>query len=212
MGTWSGLAVLLAVLSPGVAAAAGNSFILPDGTNRAPAVVLHCVASNGTATPCGTAASPLAVTAGPNGSSATNQQQQIAAEQLSAQGIGGVNDPAFAGGAGSMIAVLKGVWGAVSNGIPALPASGTLISHTTALAAATSVQVFPANPGRHYLSFQVPQGSAVWLNVMGGVASPNGPDCAYFAAGTFYESGQFINRGAITVYAPIAVMFSAWED
>ena len=52
----------------------------------------------------------------------------------------------------------------------------------------------------------------MWVNVVGGPAVPNGPDCAYFAPGSFYESGQFINRGAITVYAASAAMFSAWEN
>ncbi len=211
MRTFIGSAAVSMLLFVEAPAKAGNSYVLPDGTNRAPAVALHCVGSNGAAVPCGTAANPLVTTSGPNGSSAANQQQQIAAEQQSAQGIGAVSDPVFTGGAGSMIAVLKAVWSATSLGIPSLPVSGTLTSRTTTLTGAASTQVFPANPGRRYLAFQVPQGSAIWVNVMGGLAAPNGADCAYFAAGTYYESGQFINRGAITVYAPITVTFSAWE-
>ncbi len=211
MRPYSGFVVVPALLLVQAAARAGNSYILPDGTNRAPAIALHCVGTSGTAAPCGTVANPLVVTSGPLGSSAANQQQQIVAEQSSAQGIGSVGDAAFTGGAGSMIAVLKAVWNAASTGIPSLPASGTLTSRTTVLAGTASTLVFPVNPGRHYLSFQVPQGSAIWVNLTGGTAAPNGADCAYFAAGTFYESGQFINRGAITVYSPVTVTFSAWE-
>ena len=59
---------------------------------------------------------------------------------------------------------------------------------------------------------QGPSTSGAWINVMGGVAAPNGMDCAYFAPGSFYESGQFINRGAISVYVSSGAMFSAWED
>ncbi len=207
--------LIFAICSAGLLAspaAAGSSYVLPDGTNRAPAVTLHCVTSSGAAVACGTAANPLVVSAPVGGSSAANQVVQIGAEQASAQALGGVADTAFTGGQGSMIAVLKALWSVASAGIPALPAGGTLTSRTVALPAATSTQVFAANATRRYLSFQVPQGSAVWVNVMGGPAVPNGSDCAYFAAGSFYESGQFINRGAITVYAASAVMFSAWEN
>ena len=193
-------------------AAAGNSYVLPDGTNRAPAVALHCVMPNGSAVACGTAANPLVVSAPVGSSSAANQALQIGAEQASAQALGTVSDSAFTGGQGSMVSLLKALFSAAYSGVPALPVGGTLISRTTALPAGISTQVFAANGARHYLSFQVPQSSAIWVNVTGGTAAPNGPDCAYFAAGSFYESGQFINRGAITVYAAQAVMFSAWEN
>ncbi len=143
-------------------AIAGDSYVLPDGTNRAPAVTLHCVTAAGNAVACGTSANPLMVSA-----------------------------PA---------------------GIPALPAGGVLTSRTVTLFAGTSTQVFAANSGRRYLSFQVPLSGGVWINVVGGPAAPNGADCAYFAAGSFYESGAFINRGAITVYAAASVTFSAWEN
>ncbi len=192
-------------------AAAGSSYVLPDGTNRAPAVTLHCLGPAGNAVACGTASNPLVVTAPGGTASAANQAAQISAEQSSAQALGTVGDAAFNGGQGTMVALLKALWAAATTGVPALPAGGTLVSRTLSLQAATSTQVFQVNPLRKYLSFQVPQGSAVWINVMGGPAVPNGPDCAYFAAGTFYESGQFINRGAITVYAPSAAVFSAWE-
>ncbi len=193
-------------------AAAGSSYVLPDGTNRAPAVTLHCVGANNTAIPCGTAASPLVVTNQVGASSATNQQLQIGAEQSSALALGTVNDPAYAGGQGSVVAVLKSLWSAAAAGVPALPAGGLLTSRTVSLPASVSTLVFPVNGTRHYLSFQVPQGSGVWINVLGGTAAPNAVDCAYFSAGTFYESGSFINRGAIAVYAPVAGIFSAWEN
>lgn len=193
-------------------AAAGSSYVLSDGTNRAPAMTLHCVSAGGVAVPCGTNAYPLVVSAPLGASSSANQTLQITAEQASALGIGSINDSAFAGGPGSVIALLKALWGSSLAGVPALPAGGTLVSRTTSLVAATSTTVFPVNPQRRYFSFQVPQGSGVWINLMGGTAAPNAADCAYFAAGTFYESGQFINRGAIAVYAPVGVMFSAWEN
>ena len=194
------------------AVAGGGSYVLPDGTNRAPAVALHCVTPGGVAVVCGTAANPLVVSAPVGVSSAANQAVQIGAEQASSQALGTTADAAFTGGAGSMVALLKALWSASTIGVPALPAGGTLTSRTTSLPAATSTQVFAANPARKYLSFQVPQGVPVWINVIGGPAAPNAPDCAYFAPGTFYESGQFINRGAITVYVQTAVVFSAWES
>ena len=193
-------------------ATAGNSYVLPDGTNRAPAVTLHCVTPSGSAVACGTASNPLVVTAPAGTATASNQTLQIGAEQASAQAIGTVGDAAFTGGQGSMVALLKALWSATSAGVPALPVGGTLTSRTINLPAATSTQVFPANGTRRYLSFQVPQNGAVWINLMGGPAVPNGPDCAYFAAGSFYESGPFINRGAITVYTSSAAIFSAWES
>ena len=193
-------------------AAAGSSYILPDGTNRAPAVTLHCVTPAGAAVVCGTAANPLVVTAPAGASSSANQAVQIGAEQASAQAIGTVNDTGFTGGQGSVVSVLKALWSVASAGIPALPAGGTLVSRTMTLPAATSTQVFAVNGVRRYLSFQVPQSGGVWINVVGGPAAPNGADCAYFAAGSFYESGPFINRGAITVYSSASVVFSAWES
>ena len=193
-------------------AVAGSSFILPDGTNRAPAVALHCVTPTGTAVACGTAANPLVVSAPVGASSSANQALQIGAEQASAQALGTVGDAAFTGGQGTMVSLLKALWSAAYGGIPALPVGGTLISRTLTLPAGVSTQVFAVNGSRRYLSFQVPQSSAVWINVTGGPAAPNGPDCAYFAAGSFYESGPFINRGAITVYATQSVTFSAWES
>jgi hypothetical protein len=193
-------------------AAAGSSYVLPDGTNRAPAVTLHCVGPNNTAVPCGTAASPLVVTNQVGASSASNQQLQIGAEQSTAQAVGTVNDAAFAGGQGSVVALLKALWSTQVTGVPALSAGGTLTSRTVSLPSGVSTLVFPVNATRHYLSFQVPQGSGVWINLIGGAAAPNAADCAYFSAGTFYESGSFINRGAIAVYAPVAGIFSAWEN
>ncbi len=111
-----------------------------------------------------------------------------------------------------MVSLLKALWSVASSGIPALPAGGALTSRTVTLPASVSTQVFAANGIRRYLSFQVPLAGGVWINVMGGPAIPNGPDCAYFAAGSFYESGAFINRGAITVFSSTSVTFSAWES
>ena len=192
-------------------AAARSPYILPDGVNRAPAVTLHCATATGTAIACGTAANPLVVST-PAGASAANQSAQIGAEQATAQGVGTVNDAAFTGGSGSMVSLLKALWSVASAGIPALPTGGALTSRSLTLPAGVSTQVFAANGVRRYLSFQVPLSGGVWVNVMGGPAQPNGPDCAYFAAGSFYESGAFINRGAITVYSSASVMFSAWES
>ena len=193
-------------------ALAGSSYLLPDGVNRAPAVTLHCVTPAGAAVPCGTAANPLVVTAPAGASSSANQMTQIGAEQATAQGVGTVNDTAFTGGQGSMVSLLKALWSVASSGIPALPAGGVLTSRTVSVPATVSTQVFAANASRRYLSFQVPTSGGVWINVMGGPALPNGPDCAYFAAGSFYESGAFINRGALTVYSSSSVTFSAWES
>jgi len=204
------------LLLGGAPAWAGTPYVLQNSLSRAPAVVLHCSTGGNVVVPCGTAAMPLVVTGGTGGTNsgsatATNQQAQIAAEQSSATALGTPADTLYAGGTGSVTSVLKGVWSVLGGGVSAVPVGGVPISRSLSLVAQQSTQVFPGNASRHYLAFQVPQGSYVWVNLLGGVASPNGLDCAYFAAGTFYESGQYVNRGAITFYSPVAAVLSAWE-
>jgi hypothetical protein len=106
---------------------------------------------------------------------------------------------------------MKGVYTWLSGGVTAVPAGGSLASRTLAVQAGASTTLFSSNLSRHYLGFQAPQGSPIWINFLGGAAGPNLPDCAYFPAGAFYESGQFVNRGAITVYSPVSMTISAWE-
>jgi hypothetical protein len=197
-------------------ASAGTPYLLQDGLSRAPAVVLHCKTAGNIVVPCGTAATPLVVTGGTGGGSsgsatATNQQAQITAEQSSASALGTPADPSYTGGVGSVTSVLKSVWSILGEGVSAVPVGGVPVSRSLNLPSQQSTQVFPINSGRHYLAFQVPQGSYVWVNLLGGPATPNGADCAYFAPGTFYESGQYVNRGAVTFYSPIAAVLSAWE-
>jgi hypothetical protein len=158
---------------------AGDSYVLPDGRSRAPAVTLHCASGAGTAVACGTAAQPLVVTPSPGAATAANQASEITA---------------------------------LGSGVPAIPVAGQPLSRTLSNApASTSTTLFPANPSRRYMAFQAPQTSFIWVNFMGGVAAPNAPDCAYFPAGSLYESGQFVTSGAITVYSPVVATISAWE-
>ena len=91
------------------------------------------------------------------------------------------------------------------------PYAGGLISRSVTVSAGTSTQLFPVNAQRHYLAFQAPQNTGIWVNRLGGTAAPNAADCAYFPAGTLFESGNFVNTGAVTVYAPVSVTISAWE-
>jgi hypothetical protein len=188
----------------------GNSFVLGDGTNRAPAMVLHCVGANGTAVPCGVPSMPLSVMAPAGAATATNQNAEIAAQQSLVQVLGTQADPVYASGAGSVVSLLKGILQSWSGSTGT--AGGTLTSRSVNIAAQQSVQLFPANPSRHYLAFQAPAGSFIWVNLAGGAAVPNGLDCAYFTAGSLYESGSFVNRGAIFIYSPIAAPISAWEN
>ena len=202
--------VLLAACKP-ADAQSGNSFIAGDGINRVPASALHCVGPGNVAAPCGTAAQPLYV-AGPSPlASASNQALQITSAQAIASASGTQQDTAYTSGSGSMIALLKGVFGTLTTGISTAPTGGSLISRSTAIPATQSTQLFPANATRHALSFQAPTGSAVWVNFLGGVAAPNGTDCVQLSAGTLYESGMFVTRSAVTVYAPVAVSIAAWE-
>jgi hypothetical protein len=195
----------------GADAQMGNSYVTADGINRAPAVALHCVGPGNVAAPCGTAGQPLII-AGPNPlATASNQSNQLQYEQAIAAAAGTQQDNPYSGGPGTTIALLKGLIATFGGGVTALPASGTFISRSTSLPAVQSVMIFPANLGRHYIAFQVPSGNSIWLNFLGGVASPNGIDCVQFSAGTFYESGGFVTRGAVSVYTPIAVAISAWE-
>jgi hypothetical protein len=105
---------------------------------------------------------------------------------------------------------------AVACGTSAAPivvgaAGGLLTSRTITVPAQTSVQLFPSNGQRRYLAIQVPAGTGIWLNVMGGTASAGGSDCMNLQAGALYESGSFVNTGAITVFSPVATTISAWE-
>jgi hypothetical protein len=121
-------------------------------------------------------------------------------------------DSVYAGGAGTLSGLLKGIWTVLTGGVPATPVGGSPISRSAALPAAQSFQVFPANPSRRYLAFQAPQNTGVWVNFTGGTAAPGGVDCAFFAAGSIYESGQFVDRGAVTMSAAVAVAIAAWEN
>jgi hypothetical protein len=190
---------------------AGTSFLSSDGVNRAPASVLHCVGPGNIAIPCGTAAQPLYVTSGSSAATAANQSLEVQADQGIAGAIGTQQDAAYAGGAGSAVSLLKGIIATLANGVTALPSGGTLVSRSVTLVAQQSTALFPANAARHYLGFQAPAGTSVWVNFLGGVASPGGADCAQLSAGTLYESGPFVTRGAVTIYAPVAVSVSAWE-
>ena len=120
-------------------------------------------------------------------------------------------DSPYTGGSGTTIALLKGIVATLAGGIPAIPVGGSFISRSTSLSAAQNTALFPTNAARRYLAFQVPAGTSVWLNFLGGTASPNGVDCVQFGAGTFYESGGFVPRGLVNVYTPVAVNISAWE-
>ncbi len=170
---------LIGVMSIPQVAMAGDSYVLPDGISRSPAVTLHCASGVATAVACGTAAQPLVVTPSPGAATAANQASELTA---------------------------------LGSGVPAIPVAGQPVSRSLANAPAlTSTPLFPANPSRRYMAFQAPQTSFIWVNFIGGVAAPNAPDCAYFPAGAFYESGQFVTRGAITVYSPVVATISAWE-
>jgi hypothetical protein len=189
---------------------AGNSFVMSDGINRAPAVTLHCVGAGGSAVPCGVVSQPVIVAPVAGGSTASNQTAEIAVQQSLYQALGTQADPAYVNGAGSIVALLKGIFasGPGGNGT----AGGNPVSRSLAAVGQQSVQLFVANPSRKYLAFQAPAGSYIWVNFIGGPAAPNGVDCAYFSAGTMYESGQFVNRGPVTVYSPVAATIAAWED
>jgi hypothetical protein len=109
-----------------------------------------------------------------------------------------------------MVSLLKALAASFANGVPAVPVGGQPVSRCVVLAAQQSTVLFVTNPLRHCLALQAPSNTAIWANLVGGTATPNGVDCAYFSAGSFYESGAFVNRGSITVYAPIAVSLAAW--
>ncbi len=91
------------------------------------------------------------------------------------------------------------------------PVAAPLVSRTITVAAGQSTVLFSANAQRRYLSFQAPQTTGIWVNRVGGIASANGADCAYFPPGALFESGGFVNSGAVTVYSPNAVTIAAWE-
>ena len=202
------LALLIGLSDP---AMADGSYPLADGTNRASAVTIHCLNSSGIATPCGSAASPMVVN-NPTGANLVNQSAQVVSEASMATAAGNTGDVPYSGGAGTIVSVMKGLWSIMNSGIPAVPVGGAPLSRSSTLVAQTSTAIFPANANRRYFAFQAPQSTGVWVNFLGGSAIPNGVDCAYFPAGAFYESGQWVNRGAITMYSSVGAAVSAWEN
>ena len=203
-------ALLIAACEPALAQT-GGSFLTSDGINRAPATALHCIGAGNIAVPCGTTMQPLYVAGPAPLASAANQATQLLSEQAIAAAAGTPQDPTYVTGSGSIVALLKGVFAALTTGISAAPSGGTLVSRSVSLPATQSTQLFPPNPLRHSLAFQAPAGSALWVNFLGGVAAPNGIDCVQLSAGTLYESGSFVTRGAVTVYTAVAVGVAAWE-
>jgi hypothetical protein len=202
--------VLICSFQP-ASAQTGNSFVTSDRVNRAPAVTLHCVGPGNVAVPCGTATQPLYITNSVALATAGNQATEIQSQQAISTAAGTPGDPAYSGGAGSVIAVLKGLYSALAGGVTTIPDSGNFTSRSGTLAAAQSIVLFPANTGRHFLAFQVPTGSAIWVNFLGGAATPNGTDCVQLSAGTLYESGSLVTRGAVSVYTPVSAGIAAWE-
>jgi hypothetical protein len=202
-------ALFVACLIGGVAYG-GPSFVVSDGLNRAPAVTLHCLAGS-FAVPCGTTAQPVVVAPVSGGATAANQSTEINNQQALSTSLGSQSDPIYVGGNGSTIALLKGLFTSLANGTTAVPTGGQPVSRSTNVIASQSTQLFPGNPGRHYLGFQAPSGTAVWVNFVGGSAAPNGLDCISLPAGTVYESGPYVIRGAISIYSPINTAISAWE-
>jgi hypothetical protein len=198
------------LLSPAWAQA-GNSYVTGDGLNRSPAVTLHCVGANNLAVPCGTQAQPLVTTSATALANAATQSAELQSAQAQAASLGTPQDPAYTGGAGSLVALLKGVIVSLSNGVTATPAGGTVVSRSLSLSATTSTPLFPVNAARRYLAFQVPSGTSVWVNFVGGTAGPGATDCVQLSAGTLYESGTFVTHGAVSIYAPVATTVSAWE-
>ena len=225
-------ALFLVIVFSGSAAQAQSSVLTQNRIDRAPAVTLDCVnVTTGLAMPCGTLLNPLVVTGSSiagGSASATNQQTQITAEQAISNTAGTQTDTLYGGsGNTTLIGVLKGVFSLLNGTLTvkqnvALPTGSNmigqvspiatpLVSRTITVAAATSTTLFTSNAARHYLSFQAPQSTGIWVNRVGGTAAVNGADCAYFPAGALFESGNYVSNGAITVYSPNAVTISAWE-
>ncbi len=225
--------LLIATAITGGTAHAQSSTLTQNRVDRASAVTLDCVnVTTGLAIPCGTLLNPLVVTGGSTvaggSASATNQQTQITAEQAISSAAGTQADALYGGsGNTTLVGVLKGVF-SLLNGTLAVketaalpsgsnvigqvaPVAAPLVSRTITVAAGTSTTLFAANAARHYLSFQAPQNTGIWINRVGGTAAVNGADCAYFAPGALFESGNYVNSGVITVYSPNAVTISAWE-
>jgi hypothetical protein len=153
----------------------------------------------------------LFVTGGSGLATSGNQAAEVQSEQAIAAAMGTQQDAAYVSGAGSAVALLKGLVAALSNGVTATPFGGSPVSRSATLTAAQSTTLFAANPARHYLAFQAPASTAIWVNFVGGTAVPNGTDCAQLSAGTLYESGQFVTRGAVSVYSPVTAAIAAWE-
>lgn len=225
--------LLMAIALSGRAAHAQSSTLTQNRIDRAPAVTLDCInVTTGLAVPCGTSLNPLVVSGASSvaggSASATNQQTQITTEQAISNAAGTQADALYGGsGNTTLVGVLKGVF-SLLNGTLAIkesaalptgsnvigqvaPVATPLVSRTITVAAGTSTTLFAVNAARHYLSFQAPQSTGIWINRVGGTAAVNGADCAYFAPGALFESGNYVNSGAVTVYSPNAVTISAWE-
>jgi hypothetical protein len=151
------------------------------------------------------------VTPSPGAATAANQNAEISAQQGISQAVGTPADPIYVNGPGSMVSLLKAVESLLTSGIQSMPIGGQPVSRSITINSASSNYLFLSNPSRHYLAFQAPQTSFVWVNFLGGTAAPNAQNCVYFAAGSFYESSQYVTQGAISIYSPVASTIAAWE-
>ncbi len=90
------------------------------------------------------------------------------------------------------------------------PTTRVLVSRSVAsTAAGATTALVAANPARRLLRVQAPQGAGVWLNLLGGAAGANAPDCLYLTPGDVFE-GQDTN--AVSYWcATGGLVLSAWE-
>ena len=151
---------------------------------------------------------------------ATGQVSALTQQSATATASGTPADAAYSGsGSGSLIALLKGIFAEEATGNTSLtaiaantaaPAPRVLVSRSVATTAAgTSSALVAANAARRLLRVQAPQGSGVWLNLLGGTAGANAPDCLYLAPGDVFE-GQDTNAATYWC-ATGGLVLSAWE-
>ena len=151
---------------------------------------------------------------------ATGQASALTQQSATATASGTPADAAYSGsGSGSLIALLKGIFAEEATGNTSLttiatntaaPAPRVLVSRSVATTAAgTSSALVAANAARRLLRVQAPQGSGVWLNLLGGTAGANAPDCLYLAPGDVFE-GQDTNAATYWC-ATGGLVLSAWE-
>lgn len=77
-------------------------------------------------------------------------------------------------------------------------------AYTLTTVANVSTQIAAADANRSQISFLIPLGVGMWINAVGGVASPAGTDCSFYPAGSAFNVDDAAAQLGINYYCSLA--------